>query len=344
MIRAWLTGRTASGAVRTDANSGGGSPRMKGIAELSARVDPMDRRWPALVVCVAVLATAASGIAGPVWGVAGADDADGVGGGTHVSAAVGAEGVHLDGVARRGAFERELSRAGGPDETAAVIARQLAESQAHLQKLERRHETLQAARDNGSLSRTTYEVRLARLAAAAGTVERMAVGLERAAADLSDERLRDAGASRAAIEELGADAETLRERTSAGVASRGSATFYADAARLTERYNEAVGSGASDRIQRQLRAEVVVMRAESGDQPLSVSFRIDENGRITELRPGERADATLLMRTDAETVRRLSRADEPVDAFRRAVASDDVRLSGIGPVNWIKWAVVDLVA
>lgn len=303
----------------------------------------MVRPWLVLpLVVVALVAAAGSGPAGVATGAAAPNATDG--GGTHVSAAVGAEAVRFEGAARRAAFERELSGADTAAEEAAVIARQLDDSEARLERLRRRHDELTAARENGSLGRGEYAVRLARLDAAVREVERMAGLLERAAAPLSDQQLRDAGAPRADVRELGAEASALRNRTAGAIGARGDARLYADLATLTERYNARVDARSTDRVGRQLRGEVVDFRVASGDGTVTASFRIDETGRITELRAGSRADATLRMRTDAETVRRLARADDPVGAFRRAVADDDVRITGIGPVNWIKWAILDLLA
>lgn len=337
------------GPVRTDADSGGASAGITSTPPVGAGEQQMIRAWPELslvvvtLVAAAIVVTAAGGSAGGVANAL-ANGTDGVGGGTHVSVAAAAQEERFDGAARRAAFERDLSRAETPEDEAAAIARQLDDSEARLERLRRHNEALTAARENGSLSRAEYEVGRARLAAAARSVDRMADLLERAAEGLSDEQLREAGAPRVDIRELGSDAEAFRERTAGERASNGTVEVYADIETMTERYNAEVESRSSDRVQRQLHGEVVNMQVASGDATVTVSFRIDEDGRITGLTAGSRRDATLRMQTDAGTVRRLARADEPVGAFRRAVADDDVRLTGIGPVNWIEWAVVDLLA
>jgi len=74
------------------------------------------------------------------------------------------------------------------------------------------------------------------------------------------------------------------------------------------------------------------------------SFRLDGRLRMTELDQGPRSDATLRMSTDRATFDEVLGADNPAVVFRDAVADGDIRLSGIGTTNAVKWVVINTVA
>ncbi|RLM56669.1 hypothetical protein DVK02_09245 [Halobellus sp. Atlit-31R] len=110
-------------------------------------------------------------------------------------------------------------------------------------------------------------------------------------------------------------------------------------------YNESITSVdlgiAGDQLQNE-RVNLVVTDADGATA--TFSFRLDGQLRMTELTQGERADATLRMSTDRQTFNGTLTAENPAVVFGNAVADGDIRLSGIGTTNAVKWAVINTVA
>ncbi|PSP85647.1 hypothetical protein BRC83_02670 [Halobacteriales archaeon QS_1_68_17] len=94
----------------------------------------------------------------------------------------------------------------------------------------------------------------------------------------------------------------------------------------------------------QLANERVNFRISDGDEEAVFSFRMDGNNRITQLSPGPRDDATLVMETDRETVEGIIEARNPAAAFRDAVLDDEITISGVGAVNGVKWSAINVVS
>ncbi|MFA1609621.1 hypothetical protein [Halobellus rubicundus] len=110
-------------------------------------------------------------------------------------------------------------------------------------------------------------------------------------------------------------------------------------------YNEsitAVDLGvAGDQLENE-RVNLVVTDADGATA--TFSFRLDGQLRMTELDQGARSDATLRMSLDRETFDEIIAADNPAVVFRDAVAAGDIRLSGVGTTNAVKWVVINTVA
>jgi hypothetical protein len=73
----------------------------------------------------------------------------------------------------------------------------------------------------------------------------------------------------------------------------------------------------------------------------TVSFRVTDDNRLTDVRAGARDDAKIRMTTDRATVDRIANAEKPGTAFRDAVEAGDVRISGRGFWSGIVWFVVN---
>jgi hypothetical protein len=82
-----------------------------------------------------------------------------------------------------------------------------------------------------------------------------------------------------------------------------------------------------------------------GDDELVMSFYMDSNNHITDLRMEAHPDASLKMETDRGTVESILASQTPASDFRDAVADDRIVISGERGhlVEQVKWIVVNLV-
>jgi hypothetical protein len=123
------------------------------------------------------------------------------------------------------------------------------------------------------------------------------------------------------------------------------AAAFAEYEGMVAVYNESITSVdvgvAGDQLSNE-RVNLVVTDADGATA--TMSFRMDSQLRMTELKLGERPDATLRMSTDRGTFDRIAAADNPAVAFRNAVASGDITFDGIGTTNAVKWVVINTVA
>lgn len=110
-------------------------------------------------------------------------------------------------------------------------------------------------------------------------------------------------------------------------------------------YVDAVNADPSERslgvAGRQLRDERIDLHVETGSGSAAFSFRTTADGTVSEFARGTREDPTARMDTDGATVDRLVSAAEPIPAFRRAVREGDVEITGIGPLERVKWWLLD---
>ena len=120
---------------------------------------------------------------------------------------------------------------------------------------------------------------------------------------------------------------------------------YAEFGGMVAAYNESITGVdlgiAGDQLANE-RVNLVVTDAD-GDTA-TFSFRMDSQLRMTQLSQEARSDATLRMSADRQTFNETLTADNPAVAFRDAVAGGDIRFSGIGTGNAIKWTVINSVA
>ncbi len=118
--------------------------------------------------------------------------------------------------------------------------------------------------------------------------------------------------------------------------------FYQRVAQFVVAYNQeqptlGVASGVA-------RGNVVNLYIRGADGAEAVvSFRLTEDNRIENLRVGARADAKIRMEMDEETFDRLAAADRPGAAFKRALDSGEVRISGRGLFSGAVWRVLNLL-
>ncbi len=110
-------------------------------------------------------------------------------------------------------------------------------------------------------------------------------------------------------------------------------------------YNENVDASdlgiAADQLKNE-RVNLIVTDAD-GTQG-TASFRMNAQLQIQELEQGTRDDATLKMTTDRATIDRILESNTPTTAFQNALMDGDIRIDGIGVINSLKWAVINVLA
>lgn len=82
-----------------------------------------------------------------------------------------------------------------------------------------------------------------------------------------------------------------------------------------------------------------------GDERATYTIYMDDDHRITDVRQGIDEDAKRKMTVDRATIDRIATADNPAAAFRAAVESGDIVVSGESGqvVEQIKWTVINLL-
>jgi uncharacterized Zn-binding protein involved in type VI secretion len=118
-------------------------------------------------------------------------------------------------------------------------------------------------------------------------------------------------------------------------------SLYERLSTYTDDYNARVQSADLGPIEGQIAAETVNLFVDTEEGTASFSFRTDAATRVKAFERGDRDDATLRMETDRATVDRIADAESPVAAFRQAVADGDIRIHGLGPVNAVKWTILN---
>lgn len=262
--------------------------------------------------------------------------------GAAVAGVTGEHGARVDGAVRRAAFRRDLDAADSADARAEVVATYLDASATRLDALERRQDVLETGLANGSLSRGAYDARARTVWAATRSLQRLLADVAAAADRIPDGALRSAGVEEGDVAAVERDARELTSRSEPEDAGDSVGPgVYADVERLVAGYNRSVAgeTGVSGR----LAGEVVEFEVEDGGATAVASVRVDGDGRFTQLRAGRRGDVTVRLVTDRETLAKLAAADDTAGALRRAVANDEVTIHGVGPVNAIKWLVVDVL-
>ena len=129
--------------------------------------------------------------------------------GEQLSGVVGVQDAELEGEVQSRAYGIKVANASGNDSRAAVVAEQLGDIETRLAELEQRRQTLDEARENGSISEGQYRARVARVAAETQTVERLANQSNVTAQDLPAESLEAKGINATAITTLSERANEL---------------------------------------------------------------------------------------------------------------------------------------
>lgn len=76
----------------------------------------------------------------------------------------------------------------------------------------------------------------------------------------------------------------------------------------------------------------------------TISFRMDDQLRMTELEQGPRSDASIRLSADRVTFERILDADNPAVAFRTTVTNGGISIDGIGATSAVKWVVINTIA
>lgn len=118
--------------------------------------------------------------------------------------------------------------------------------------------------------------------------------------------------------------------------------FYAEVSSVATAYNdERPDLGFAGRF---ARGNVINLHVTANDgEKAVVSFRLTEDNRIETVRAGARGDAKIRMTTDKATFDRIANADEPGEAFRRALENGDIRISGRTLFSSLVWMVLNLL-
>lgn len=88
----------------------------------------------------------------------------------------------------------------------------------------------------------------------------------------------------------------------------------------------------------QLAGEVVNLRVAGAG---TYSFEVTEDFEIRDVRGCGRTDATIDVETDTDTVHEIEQSEGPAGEIERAYRRDDLRVDGIGPINAVKWTVLN---
>lgn len=265
--------------------------------------------------------------------------------GGFISSVVGMEEATVDATVTVASFETRLSAAATDSERAAVIARSLNASRMQVSMLESRLEALRARRMNGSISRGWFAVETSWLLSSAEEQRAVTARLERATRTVPQDELARRNAAAAQIQRLQDRIDRLLA-TEVPEIHRTSfdRQFYRDLAVVVERFNESAESTNLGVLRPLFDREQVNVYIDGTDRsPSVVSFRTTDQPRITDLRAGERANATVRMRMDERTARRLVNAERPGRVFARAFLNDEISVRGIGLLNRLKWSVRSIV-
>jgi uncharacterized Zn-binding protein involved in type VI secretion len=119
------------------------------------------------------------------------------------------------------------------------------------------------------------------------------------------------------------------------------ASLYERLASYVGEYNQAIDGREPGTVDGQLSTETVDFYVATDDGEAVFSFRTTEDTRIEEFQRGPREDATVRMETDEETVERMTDSGTPAREFRRRVIDGDIVIRGIGPVQAVRWQIIN---
>ena len=128
-----------------------------------------------------------------------------------------------------------------------------------------------------------------------------------------------------------------------GTAPDWAVELYDQMRTYVDEHNAEIGDADVGSLAGQLGGETANLYVDAAEGEAEFSFRTTDGIQIREFERGTREDATVRMETDEETVDRIATDDEPVEAFRAAIGADDIRVSGIGTLNGLKWRGINIV-
>ncbi|WP_424001690.1 hypothetical protein ACOZ4I_17095 [Haloarcula salina] len=162
--------------------------------------------------------------------------------GAQLAGVVGVQEAELDGDVQSRTYGHRVARAATDDAKAAVVAEQLTDSRQRLAELERRKQSLERARANGSMTTGEYRAKVARLHAETRTVERLVGQTNETASRLPAAALERNGVDAAAIRTLAQRADELSGPEVAAIAREVAGPGVGEQARPG-----VVGDGPTDR-------------------------------------------------------------------------------------------------
>lgn len=71
------------------------------------------------------------------------------------------------------------------------------------------------------------------------------------------------------------------------------------------------------------------------------SFRLDGAAQIRDLKQGRRSDATVRVVVERSAIRRISTEYTQTRAVRAAFLRGDIRVTGVGASNWLRWLLIE---
>lgn len=151
-------------------------------------------------------------------GTADENDTETVAAGARLSGAIGVQEAEIDGEVESRTFGIKVAKANTDDAKAQVVGEQLNTSEARLTELQERLESLEDARENGSIDHGQYAARAAKLQTEVNTVRRMGTETATVSETLPRETLEANGVNVTAIETLRQNAANLTGPEVAAVA------------------------------------------------------------------------------------------------------------------------------
>ena len=128
-----------------------------------------------------------------------------------------------------------------------------------------------------------------------------------------------------------------------GTAPDWAVELYDQMRTYVDEHNAEIGDADIGGPAGQLSGETANFYVDAAEGEAEFSFRTTDGLEIREFERGTREDATVRMETDERTVDRIATADQPVEAFREAIAAADITVSGIGTLNSLKWRAINIV-
>ena len=112
---------------------------------------------------------------------------------------------------------------------------------------------------------------------------------------------------------------------------------------IEEEYNPAIEKGEMpDWIIGIFGNERIILYIEKEDGSTLVMGLISKDGRITEIKEGEISNPTVKVFVKESTVRSIMHSDDPVTALQIALKYGEIRVEGIGMLNWIRYFTANI--
>ncbi len=264
--------------------------------------------------------------------------------GSAASSTIAVQGAAIEQTVQTEAFTARVAAAETPAGRAEAVADALARLETRVETLEGRLRTLEAARANESLGTATYEARTARIAASARIQQAVLQRAQEAAAELDAETVREANVTTDRFETVRSRIDRLVAVDTTTATGQLGSSFYRGIRTVATKYNENVAAENLGVLGTYLDGERVNLHILRRDgETAVVSFRTTETTRVRDLQAGPHPDATVRIRVDESTARRLLDSDRPAQAANQAFLNDEITITGLGIYNTIKWGITSAV-